>query len=168
MRKLRIIDTSVLCVWLQVHGFNHCGSAQDLWDYARIKNELAVAEQSGEQFILPLAVIIETGNHIAQSNGNRYQTAQRLVDCIQKTATDESPWVFFGHQTDFWAPEQLISLAKEWLDHVVGQASMGDISIKQVAEHYARTGAKVLIFTGDSGLRSFQPSQPVQIPRRRM
>jgi len=168
MKKLRVLDTSVLCVWLQVPGFEHCGSDKDLWDYARISAELDKAQQAGEQFVLPLAVIIETGNHIAQSKGDRYTTAQRLVACIRKTAQDESPWIYFGHQTKFWESEKLMTLADEWLNHISAQASMGDISIKQVAEYYAKTGAEVSIFTGDSGLKSFQPSVPVQVPRRRM
>lgn len=168
MKKLRVIDTSVLCVWLQVPGFGNCGPEHDLWDYARVANELAKAEKNGEQFVLPLAVIIEAGNHIAQSKGNRYQTAQSLVECIQKTAADQTPWVYFGHQTEFWEAQKLIELAGEWLSHVSAQSSMGDISIKQVAEYYAKTGAEVSIFTGDAGLKSFQPSIPVSVPRRRM
>lgn len=168
MKKLRVLDTSVLCVWLQVPGFGNCGPAHDLWDYTRIADELALAEKNGEQFVLPLAVIIETGNHIAQSTGNRYKTAQSLVDCIQKTATDKSPWVYFGHQTEFWEAQKLIELANEWLKHVPAQSSMGDISIKQVAEYYAKTGAEVYIFTGDSGLKAFQPTIPAPVPRRRM
>jgi len=167
MKKLRVIDTSVLCVWLQVPGFGHCGPDEDRWNYDRINTELVRAEENGEEFILPLAVIIETGNHIAQSTGDRYPTAQRLIDCIYKTANDQSPWTFFGQQTGLWEAEKLKELAEEWLNHVTAKSSMGDISIKQVADYYAKAGAEVSIFTGDSGLRAFQPTIPVSVPRRR-
>jgi hypothetical protein len=167
MRKLRVIDTSILCVWLQVPGFDHCSPTDDLWDNNRITKELIDAEKNGEEFILPLAVIIETGNHISQSKGDRYNTAQRLIDCILKTANDQSPWVYVGAQPNFWSAERLPQLAQEWLEHVTAQSSMGDISIKQVADYYAKTGAEVTIFTGDSGLKSFQPATLELAPRRR-
>lgn len=168
MRKLRVIDTSVFCVWLRVPGFDHCGPTHDTWDFNRIDRALRQAEDEGEQFVLPLAVIIETGNHIAQSSGDRFPVAKRFVACIEKTANNESPWVFFGDQTSFWEPQKLIELTHEWIDHVASKSSFGDISIKQVADHYARTGSmEVLIFTGDAGLRAFEPAKPPLIPRRR-
>jgi len=168
MKKLRIIDTSVFCVWLRVPGFDHCGPTHDFWDFDRIERELTQAEKEGEQFVLPLAVIIETGNHIAQSAGNRYQVAERFVDCIRKTTNNESPWVFFGDQTPFWEPQKLVELTSEWIQFVTSGSSFGDISIKKVAEYYAKTGnLEVLIFTGDAGLNAFQPEKPPLIPRRR-
>lgn len=33
MRKVLIIDTSILCVWLQVAGMETCGPNNDRWTY---------------------------------------------------------------------------------------------------------------------------------------
>ena len=45
--------------------------------------------------------------------------------------------------------------------------SLGDATIKDVAEYYAESGYKVEILTGDKGLKAYQPSAPAKVPRRR-
>jgi hypothetical protein len=45
--------------------------------------------------------------------------------------------------------------------------SIGDASIKQVAEYYARMGRTVEILTGDAGLKSYEPMPNIPKPRRK-
>ena len=40
MKKVLVIDTSILCVWLQVPGMDHCGPNDDCWDYARVNQKI--------------------------------------------------------------------------------------------------------------------------------
>jgi len=40
-------------------------------------------------------------------------------------------------------------------------------TIKEVAEYYARMGYRVEIFTGDEGLKAYEPIVPAEAPRRR-
>ncbi|NEP43689.1 MAG: hypothetical protein F6K35_32480, partial [Okeania sp. SIO2H7] len=72
MKKVLIIDTSILCVYfcvyLGVPGKETCGSEGNKWDKVKVYEILEKEEKAKTIFVLPLAVIIETGNHIAQAN----------------------------------------------------------------------------------------------------
>ena len=83
MKKVLIIDTSIMCVWLQVPGMETCGPDDNRWTYERISEKIKNEQNDGVTFILPIATIIETGNHIAHANGNRYEAAVRLTDIIK-------------------------------------------------------------------------------------
>ena len=76
MQRVIIIDTSILCCWLSVPNKETCGSTDDQWDYERVDNFLKEAAKEDVTFVLPLASIIETGNHIAHATRNRYDLAE--------------------------------------------------------------------------------------------
>ncbi|MEN9443650.1 MAG: hypothetical protein RIS47_540, partial [Bacteroidota bacterium] len=76
MNKVLMIDTSILCVWLKVPNMDTCGSDANRWDFDHVNSKIETEIQQGTRMILPLATIIETGNHIAQANGDRYKAAQ--------------------------------------------------------------------------------------------
>lgn len=123
----------------------------------------------GHDFYLPVATIIETGNHIAHANGDRFSMAERLADKIIDATNATSPWAAFTEQNDLWNEEGLASLAVRWKTTAPAGQSLGDASIVDVANYYAKMGFDVEILTGDAGLKAYQP-QPksgVRIPRRR-
>ena len=166
--KVIIFDTSVLCCWLQVPGKDTCGPEGDRWDYERIEQKVSEELEAGSTFVLPLATIIETGNHIAFTAGDRYALAQSLSEYIRKTATDTDPWAAFGHQAELWSAEKLITLADTWPNLAVQGLGIGDTTIKDVADFYASTSTiEVEILTGDQGLKSYQPAREAPKPRRR-
>ena len=166
-RRVLILDTSVLCCWLRVPGKEEAGPIDDRWDHARIQKLLAEAERKGGTFVLPLASLIETGNHIAQAPKERYETARRLAQHLRDAADANNPWAAFTEQADLWQADKLKSLAEAWPSLAAQRLSMGDATIKDVAEYYARVGYEVEILTGDAGLKSYQPASPPSIPRRR-
>lgn len=167
-RKILVIDTSILCCWLQVPGKETCGTKESVWDYKRVSDLLAEEERQGAMFVLPLATIIETGNHIAQSAKDRYECAQKLVRIIQKALDKESPWAQFSEQAELWTADELHKLLKEWPDQANQRLSIGDATIKSVAEYYAKVnGWEVEIVTGDEGLKAYEPLKPTRVPRRR-
>ena len=55
----------------------------------------------------------------------------------------------------------------EWPELAAQKISIGDATIKSVADYYAKTGLEVEILTGDAGLKAYQPVTPVSTPRRR-
>jgi hypothetical protein len=61
----------------------------------------------GATFVLPLATIIETGNHIAQATKDRYACTRKLVHIIQKALNKESPWAQFSEQAELWKVDEL-------------------------------------------------------------
>ena len=79
MKRVLIIDTSILCVWLGVPALDSCGPATDKWDKQRVDEKIQAEEASHTTFVLPLATIIETGNHIAQAIHSRKERANEQM-----------------------------------------------------------------------------------------
>jgi hypothetical protein len=167
MRKVLVIDTCVLCVWLDVPGMDSCGPDYDRWDKARVEAKIAEEIEAKTTFVLPLASIIETGNHIVHSRQYRKERAEALAELIRKSAEEETPWAAFSDQSILWTQEKLKGLAESWPALADQKLSLGDATIKDVAEFYAQIGTSVEILTGDQGLKAYQPLAPVTIPRRR-
>lgn len=166
-RRVLVMDTSVLCCWLAIPGKETAGPDEDRWDRARISNLVEKEEKGGSIFVLPLASLIETGNHIAQSGGNRFKVARDLSDIIVKAADAKTPWAAFTDQADLWGSDRLKKLADDWPPLAAARTSIGDATIKDVAEWYAQAGMSVEIITGDAGLKAYEPQAPVLQPRRR-
>lgn len=167
MKKVLIIDTSILCVWLKVPKMETCGTDEDKWDFGRVDRYIEEEIEASTTLVLPLATIIETGNHIAQASGNRYHLAQSLAKIVTSAADEQSPWAAFTDQSVLWEAENLKNLATEWPALASQQISIGDATIKTVAEYYTQAGFRVEILTGDSGLKAYQPTTPAPTPRRR-
>jgi hypothetical protein len=166
-RKVLIIDTSVLCCLLNVPGKETAGPDNDRWSHERIAQLLADEERIGSTFVLPMATLIETGNHIAQAPGQRFETAQALAEHLQSAVDASSPWAAFTDQSPLWQNDNLRTLANTWPGLAAQRISIGDATIKDVAEHYAKGGFDVEILTGDQGLKAYEPVRPAHIPRRR-
>lgn len=167
MRKILVIDTSILCVWLEIPGKTTCGSLQDKWDKARVNAVIEREEQQGTLFVLPLASLIETGNHIAQANcKNRFELAQKLATILQKALHKQTPWAACSNL--LCDDKNLQILAQEWPPLAAQEIAIGDATIKHVADYYAKQSYEVEIFTGDAGLKAYQPATPPSlVPRRR-
>lgn len=167
MRKVLILDTSILCVWLEIPGKETCGSGQNAWSRSKVDQLLQQEQQAGTTFVLPLASIIETGNHIAQGSSQRYEKAQALAKLMLDAADEKSPWAAFTEQSRLWDAEGLKRLATEWIELAPQSISIGDATIKTVADFYARIGYQVEILTGDDGLKAFEPAPSTKRPKRR-
>lgn len=166
-KKVLIFDTSVLCVWLRVPGKETCGSEDNRLDYDVVNAKIEEEKCQGTIFVLPIASIIETGNHIAHSTGDRHVVGHAFADIISATADQVSPWAAFTEQSELWKKENLKVLAERWKESVISGQSLGDASIVDVANYYASAEFEVEIFTGDRGLKAYEPSMPVVKPRRR-
>lgn len=154
-------------MWLKVPGKDTCKSADNTITFKDICKKIEEEKKNGTTFILPIASIIETGNHIAHVNGDKFTLGEKFANLIFDTANSSSPWAAFTEQSTLWKPENLVALAKRWKQTVITGQSLGDASIVEVAEYYASLGFEVEIYTGDEGLKAYQPKVKVQIPRRR-
>lgn len=117
--------------------------------------------------VLPMATIIETGNHISQADSRRFEKATELAKLMEDAAEQRSPWAAFTEQSHLWDEAGLKGLAREWPELAKTGFSIGDATIKHVAELYARMGFTVEILTGDAGLKAYQPESRPPVPRRR-
>ena len=99
MNPVTFIDTSILCELLEVPGKSDPAQGE------AVKAELDQRWQAGERFVIPMTAVIETGNHIAQCNGDRYAVAGRLVRLLRLAIDEESPWLILQTRlgTDFLA-----------------------------------------------------------------
>ena len=149
-KKVLIFDTSVLCVWLKVPGKETCGPDNSKMTYDIVNEKIEEEKKLGTTFVLPIASIIETGNHIAHSAGDRHAVGQVFAGIISATADQISPWAAFTEQSELWKKENLKVLAERWKESVNASA-----------------GFEVEIFTGDQGLKAYEPSSIIVIPRRR-
>jgi hypothetical protein len=165
MRKVLIIDTSLLCVWLQIPGMEIGGSDDDKWDYNRVHEKIQSEISKSTILVLPLAVVIETGNHIAQATNN-YDIAQKFSEIMKKAADETSPWAAFSEQIELWEAEELKNLAAQFPQSANQKISMGDASIVILGKHYQQKGFFVEFLTADAKLKSQEPSPPVLNTRR--
>lgn len=129
LSSISLIDTSIFLNVLNVPNCNQSRDKvfQDFKDYAG----------AGCTFLLPMATILETGNHIAQNgDGNqRRKTAQAFVRTIQQSFSGESPW----QPIDFPSPQEINTWLQQFPD-LAGQnkgpkklegTSFGDFTIIQ-------------------------------------
>jgi hypothetical protein len=83
------IDTSVLCNFLRIPGKAQHGDT--------VHNDYQRRRAAGDTFVLPLATVIETGNHIEQlqeSLGHeRRRCAEDLTRILRLVASGSEPWV---------------------------------------------------------------------------
>lgn len=167
MRRVIVIDTSILCCLLRVPGKDTAGEEGNKWDYGRANEVMQREIEGGATLVLPIATLIETGNHIAQCSGNRYDMARELTEYLRGASSASSPWAYFHEQSVLWGESGIESLADEWPTLAASKLSIGDATIKAVAEYYAQAGFEVVIVTGDDGLKAYEPVIRSIVPRRR-
>ena len=143
-----LIDTSVFCNIVPVPGRDQNRHAM----LTRLQ-ELVVAKTT---LLLPMAAVLETGNHIAQMSGGgsrRRRTAGHFCKLVTDAIDGTAPWV----PTPFWELEILRGWLGEFPGHAMANRGMGDFSIikeweRQCSLHRAR---RVLIWSLDQHLNSF-------------
>ncbi len=145
-----LLDTSVFVEFLNVPNMN----AQ----HAAIHNELKQKIQDGEFLFLPMATILETGNHIAQNGDGkqRRKVADFFVEQVQLALDGESPFTPIAFPTQ--------DAMREWLaafpDVAMRGQGLGDLSIvhdweRMCAQH---PGHRVYIWSLDHHLASHDRS----------
>ena len=84
-----LLDTSVFVEFLNVPNMN----AQ----HAAIHNELKQKIQDGESLFLPMATILETGNHIAQNGDGKQRRKVAAVFCGTGSACSGWKVALYAH-----------------------------------------------------------------------
>jgi hypothetical protein len=158
--NIRIIDTSVLVNILDIPGMNeHHKEATD--EFKILK------ESENDTLILPLATIIETGNHIAHiPNGSiRRNKAELMGKYLEKTAKGEAPWEYYCRELD---KEDLLKLSQDFPESAMRETGIGDMSIIRAYEKYkAEIPAigTIMIWSFDSHLQGYK--EELTLPTRR-
>ena len=116
--NVRFIDTSVMANMLKIPG--RCNDAES------VQEEFKQVLEAKEVLILPIATIIETGNHIAHiadSNARR-SIAGKFGEYLRKTAEGEAPWQLYGIEID---KEGLLYLADHIEENAIQKIGMSSI-----------------------------------------
>lgn len=161
--KVLIMDTSILCVWLQVPNMDTVAKkGEKAITHEVVEAKIEAESKDGTRIVLPIASIIECGNHIAQIKGrDRHPYVRNFADMITDAIEGNKPWDIFSNQSSMFDKDVLKALVEDWRDLGVKGISLGDASIKQVAEFYHSKGFETEIYTGDAGLKSYEPPKPV-------
>lgn len=168
LRRIIVLDTSIFCCWLKVPGKETAGSGASGWDHARVSSLIdKEVNQFGATLVLPLAAVIETGNHIANASSQRFEKARELARHLTDAVGAASPWAAFTQQAVLWEKENIERLANEWPDLAKAGLSLADATMSDVADYYARTGYSVQLLTADRGLSEYRSFRALLLPRRR-
>ncbi len=173
-KKVLIVDTCLACVWMQVPGMETAGADNDCWDYDRVNKKIEEETAAGTLLVLPLASIIETGNHIAQiKRQDRMDYVRKFASHIQHCIDGDTPWVAYNEQNSLWEGQHLKDISQRWEDmNSNGEThSLGDVSILDVATFYRTLNYEVEILTADQLLKAYESVDIDQMdmpkPRRR-
>ena len=122
MGSVRIVDTSVLCNLLRIPSMDQEGD--------RAATEFRQALQQRDVLLLPIAVIYETGNHIAQNGDGRQRRklARAFVELVQKSFDGELPFT----PTPLQNPDEMRAWISEFPDSAMTGMGFGDLSITKV------------------------------------
>lgn len=116
-REILLVDTSILTEILQVPG----KSNPERGIITELKNKIT----HDDELFLPLATILETGNHIAQSRGARYDCAHSFVNFVNSALAGASPF----KTLQFWNQEDLVQWISEFPSEASAGRGIGDLSI---------------------------------------
>jgi len=147
MSDIVIVDTSVLLNVLNVPTFNQHRSEI----FVRFEEFL----EAGASFLLPMAAIFETGDHIADLRDGRQRRryAEVFRKRIREALEGDAPWV----PIRFPDSRQVAGWLESFPDHAMRGPDMSDLSIIKgwEAECARHQGRRVRIWTLDRDLRGY-------------
>lgn len=148
MRAICIIDTSILCELLRIPGKHNRAQAD------RIKLEFK--EKAAEAMLLPLATILETGNHIGQIRDGaiRWTIANQFQKLVAAAFSDHAPFTITPLlDVEQW--QALLAGFPEWTK--AHGAGLGDLTIKDVfdQECLRHPGRRVYVWSLDGHLQGY-------------
>ena len=147
MSDIVIVDSSVLLNVLDIPGFNQ--NRDDVLD------EFGLLVNAGDHLLLPMAAVLETGDHIADlSDGReRRRYAERFRDRIREALRGEAPWT----PIEFPEPSRLFTWLADFPGMAMRKLGVSDVSIidewRQACTRHPRQ--RVYIWTLHVPLRAY-------------
>ena len=147
MSAVVLVDTSILTNVLRVP--SKCDQHVD------VMTQLEDRINAGDQLMLPIATVLETGNHIGQNGdgASRRACASRFVDVVKQAAEESVPWTIVP------LPEtgDMVSWLDGFPDRAMRAVGIGDVSIIRAWEDACARfqGSRVTIWSLDQHLQGF-------------
>jgi predicted nucleic acid-binding protein len=147
MSAICLIDTSVFVEILDV--------PRKACDHEQVLLELQTKIENSEGLFLPMATILETGNHIAQNGdgGQKRACALKFVSLVQEALEGKSPF----KPISFLEKDQLRQWLSEFPDSAMRGNSLGDLSIIHDFNRFCGQNPRreIYIWSKDNHLSSF-------------
>ena len=147
MSSIVLVDTSVLLNVLDVPGRNQ--------NRVDVLAQLAQHIEQGDHMRLPMASILEAGNHIAHigDGGMRRAAAETFVTQIRLALIGDAPW----KPTSFPTSELVLEWLSAFPDHAMRGVGFGDLSIIKEWESISRQFhmSSVSIWSLDGDLQGY-------------
>ena len=151
MSVVFVIDTSWLVELLRVPGkFDEQKSNQVRTDFQEMID-------NGATFILPIAVLLETGNHIAQipDGSHRRDWANRLWDIVKDSRTKSE---LFTIEPAVNLPELDADIELFATEYAIQSVSLTDTQVIRIAQDWKnKPGYIVHIWTFDQAMKAREP-----------
>lgn len=158
-----VVDTSYLLELFRVPGDYEEEAHQ------RVSAKFAELIQSGGRLYVPVPVIFELANHVADvADGHvRYELARKLKKTVETSLEENSPWIILPTMSERILLDLVDTLtlcnafAEEFAVQSIGLTDISLISIsKHVAEKAGRQvpRANVFIWTRDAALKAHEPN----------
>lgn len=149
------IDTSVLCNLLRLPGKSQ--------NETEVREDYRRRGEQGDTFVLPMAAVIETGNHIEQlpDGDARRRCANGLTDLLRLVSKGTEPWVLVETEWDVGLLEQFCDgggNTPRFVDVATqGTLGGGDLTILVERDRYRQRvmGQDVEIWTYDQALQAW-------------
>lgn len=152
MRAICLMDTTVFVEFLEVPTMS--SQSDEIVTETRQKVEL------GEKLFLPMATILETGNHISQNGDGRQrrQCAERFLRQVALAIDGKSPFT----PINFLAAEDMRNWLSEFPDAAMQGRGLGDLSIIHDWERqkHLHHGRRVYIWSLDDHLQGYDTHPP--------
>lgn len=122
MKETRFIDTSILLEILEVP--NKC---QDPKKYQKEFKEFI--QQPHVSLVMPISVLIETGNHLNHIKGNQVakeKSINKFIDILKLFIHSTSPWYFYGYN---FTADDIGSVIEKYQEFKYSGTGIGDVFI---------------------------------------
>ncbi|MCT4605348.1 MAG: hypothetical protein N4A64_04455 [Marinisporobacter sp.] len=160
--NVHFIDTSVLVNILDIPNMNS--------DKERVLEEYrSLKESEKDTLLLPLATIIETGNHIAHiPNGSVRRTkGKAMAEMLKDMANGNAPWDYYEGEI---TRDDLLYFSKEFPDMAMQETGIGDLSIISAYNKYKESVpaiGRIRIWSLDTHLSVYEEQMSVRRRRKR-
>lgn len=155
LARILILDSSILDEVLEVPDWSD--------DSPRIRKEFARRAEGGEQLVIPITAIVETGNHVVQCKGDRTGAARRYHRLLCQLVDGDAPWRTF---ITVWNVDLLArirdgaGIGRSLIDLFSSQTiGGGDLTISAEAERIKQTthGLRIDLWSKDAKFRAHWP-----------
>lgn len=149
-RKVVFVDTSILRCLIGMDGDDR---------QQKTAGELEARQGEGQQFVIPVTAIIETGNQIAQLSADRRTYAERLRNVIDESRGPNPPWIVRAVTWDESFLDALVggdSTGSDLVTLLGNKVGTGDVAILVELDQFVNNTAYVSteIWTLDADLRA--------------